>query len=344
RSDRDQRRRRDRHPARSTRRFDDVGLQRDAAAARRGANALRRRPSDGRLTRTRPCGRARRSVRREALVSRCTRRRGRSARARLRGGRGSRRRGGARSGGRADEPSAANSLDRTRRLPRRSRGRPPLRGQRTRDVPSPRGQRRVGVGAADRREPREHRAACGRARARRPRDRRRRCERRVRARAAAVAEAAVNFTWLYVAALYAIAIAIVRRASPMAAPRMADGRSQTADESQPLPSAVRHPPSIPWRVAALFYALTLAFLFRPMTGPYNNVAPDILKAVWPWQQPGFDKYSVSNFELQDVMFQLAPWMQQVHDQWRTLHVPLWNDLTGCGMPLLANMQSAALSP
>jgi len=154
----------------------------------------------------------------------------------------------------------------------------------------------------------------------------------------------VNFTWLYVAALYAIAIAIVRRASPMAAPRMADGRSQTADESQPLPSAVRHPPSIPWRVAALFYALTLAFLFRPMTGPYNNVAPDILKAVWPWQQPGFDKYSVSNFELQDVMFQLAPWMQQVHDQWRTLHVPLWNDLTGCGMPLLANMQSAALSP
>jgi len=123
----------------------------------------------------------------------------------------------------------------------------------------------------------------------------------------------VNFTWLYVAALYALAIALARRV-------------------------------VPWRVAVLFYALTLAFLFRPMTGPYNNVAPDILKAVWPWQEPGFDKYSVSNFELQDVMFQLGPWAEQVHDQWRTGHVPLWNDLAGCGMPLLANMQSAALSP
>jgi hypothetical protein len=154
-----------------------------------------------------------------------------------------------------------------------------------------------------------------------------------------VAEAAVNFTWLYVAVLYAIAVALTRRASPMA-----DGRWQMAGELEPLPSAIRHLPSIPWHVAALFYALTLAFLFRPMTGPYNNVAPDILKAVPPWKVAGFDKYSVSNFELQDVMFQLAPWAEQVHDQWRALHVPLWNDLAGCGMPLLANMQSAALSP
>jgi membrane protein YfhO len=149
-----------------------------------------------------------------------------------------------------------------------------------------------------------------------------------------VAEAAVNFTWLYVAVLYAIAVALANRS--------AERRGQSADEGSP--SALRPPPSTPWRVAALFYALTLAFLFRPMTGPYNNVAPDILKAVPPWKVAGFDKYSVSNFELQDVMFQLAPWAEQVHDQWRALHVPLWNDLAGCGMPLLANMQSAALSP
>ncbi len=120
----------------------------------------------------------------------------------------------------------------------------------------------------------------------------------------------MNPTWLYVGALYAIATWRV----------------------------------LPRRVALLFYALTLAFLFRPMTGPYNNVAPDVLKLMPPWQVAGFDKYAVSNFELQDVMFELAPWAEQARMQWRALRVPLWNDLAGSGMPLLANMQSAALSP
>jgi len=133
----------------------------------------------------------------------------------------------------------------------------------------------------------------------------------------------VNPTWLYVGALYALAVGggrLVRRAGGTPAPL------------------------VPWRVALLFYALTLAFLFRPMTGPYNNVAPDVLKLMPPWQQAGFDKYAVSNYELQDVMFELAPWAQQVRESWRALRVPLWNPLAGCGMPLLANMQSAALSP
>ncbi|HJQ39421.1 MAG TPA: YfhO family protein [Thermoanaerobaculia bacterium] len=120
----------------------------------------------------------------------------------------------------------------------------------------------------------------------------------------------MNPTWLYVGALYALVTWRV----------------------------------LPRRVALLFYALTLAFLFRPMTGPYNNVAPDVLKLMPPWQVAGFDKYAVSNFELQDVMFELAPWAEQARMQWRAGRVPLWNDLAGCGMPLLANMQSAALSP
>jgi len=126
----------------------------------------------------------------------------------------------------------------------------------------------------------------------------------------------MNPTFIYVAALYAAAVALARRARV----------------------------DLPWRVAALFYALVLAFLFRPMTGPYTNVAPDVLKLIPPWQVTGFDKYQVSNYELQDVMFELGPWAHQVREQWRALRVPLWNELAGCGMPLLANMQSAALSP
>lgn len=126
----------------------------------------------------------------------------------------------------------------------------------------------------------------------------------------------MNPTWLYVAALYALATLIVRRTKI----------------------------DLPWRIATLFYLLTLVFLFKPMTGEYNNVASDVLKLVPPWQVAGFDKYAVSNYELQDVMFELAPWAEQARQSWRSLRVPLWNPLAGCGMPLLANMQSAALSP
>ena len=129
----------------------------------------------------------------------------------------------------------------------------------------------------------------------------------------------MNPTWLYVGAAYAIAIALTRRARI----------------------------DFPWRVAVLFYLLVLGFLFRPMTGAYVNVAPDVLQLIAPWSAsapPGFDKYAVSNFELQDVMFQIAPWAHQAREQWRALRIPLWNELSACGMPLLANMQSGVFAP
>ena len=129
----------------------------------------------------------------------------------------------------------------------------------------------------------------------------------------------MNFAWLYVAVVYAIGVALARRAGV----------------------------GIPRRVAAAFYLLVLLFFFRPLTGPYVNVAPDVLKLIAPWSAsapPGFDKNDVSNYELQDVVFQFVPWTKQVHESWRSLRVPLWNPLTACGMPLMANMQSGALSP
>jgi hypothetical protein len=129
----------------------------------------------------------------------------------------------------------------------------------------------------------------------------------------------MNLAWLHVAVVYAAAVALARRARV----------------------------DLPWRVAGLFYLLVLAFFFRPMTGPYVNVAPEVLQLLPPWSAsapPGFDKYDVSNYELQDIVFQFIPWTKQVHDQWRTLQVPLWNDFAASGMPLMANMQSGALSP
>ena len=126
----------------------------------------------------------------------------------------------------------------------------------------------------------------------------------------------MNFAWLLAGAYYAAAVALARRAGV----------------------------DLPKRVALAFYLLVLAFFFKPLTGPYVNVAPDVLHVIAPWSSPGFTKDNVSNYDLQDVVFQFVPWTGQVHESWRAGKVPLWNPLTAAGMPLLANMQSGALSP
>jgi hypothetical protein len=129
----------------------------------------------------------------------------------------------------------------------------------------------------------------------------------------------VNLAWLYVGLVYAAAVALARRAGV----------------------------ELPRRIALLFYLLVLLFLWKPLTGPYVNVAPDVLLLIPPWSASapaGFDKFDVSNYELQDIVFQFIPWTQQVHASWRALKPPLWNPLAASGMPLLPNMQGGAMSP
>ena len=128
----------------------------------------------------------------------------------------------------------------------------------------------------------------------------------------------MNLTWLLVGVVYFAAIAFARRAT-----------------------------AIRWRVAALFYVLVLAWLWRPMTGPYVNVPTDVVQLVSPWSAiapPGLSKFTVSNYEMQDTVFQMTPWAHQVRESWKSLEPPLWNGSSGCGQPLLANMQSQGLSP
>jgi hypothetical protein len=128
----------------------------------------------------------------------------------------------------------------------------------------------------------------------------------------------LNPTFLYVAAVYAMAVALARRGG------------------NPLPR----------RIAILFYALVLVFLFKAMTGPYVCIATDIPKLIAPWSAsaPGMTKYTVMNGETHDVVMQLVPWAHQVREAWLSGRAPLWNALAGCGYPLLANAQSAAFSP
>src|SRR4051794_16007582 len=78
----------------------------------------------------------------------------------------------------------------------------------------------------------------------------------------------LNPTFLYVGAVYAIAVALARRGG------------------NPLPL----------RIAIFFYALVLVFLFKAMTGPYVCIATDIPKLIAPWSAsaPGLTKYTVMN--------------------------------------------------
>ncbi len=125
----------------------------------------------------------------------------------------------------------------------------------------------------------------------------------------------MNPTWLYVLAVYAVAVWLARRGG--------------------VP--------LPWRVAALFYALVLLFLFRPMTQAYVNLPVDYLQQLPPWAYLVRHGHAW-NGQLNDITTQMLPWAHQVREAWRSLHVPLWNARAGSGYPLLANGQSAALSP
>jgi hypothetical protein len=125
----------------------------------------------------------------------------------------------------------------------------------------------------------------------------------------------MNPTWLYVAALYALAVWLARRARV----------------------------DLPVRVALFFYALVLIFLFRPLTQHYVNLPVDIVLTLPPWHGVT-PKLRVANFEMNDIVMQIVPWAHQVREAWRHGTFPLWNALAGCGYPLLANGQSSGLSP
>jgi hypothetical protein len=124
----------------------------------------------------------------------------------------------------------------------------------------------------------------------------------------------MNPTWLYVAALYALAVWLARRCGV----------------------------ELRWRIAFFFYALVLIFLWRPMTQSYVNVPVDFLGALPPWVH--VQPMKPSNGEINDVVLQMVPWAREVREHWKSLRFPLWNAHSASGYPLLANGQSAAFSP
>ena len=119
----------------------------------------------------------------------------------------------------------------------------------------------------------------------------------------------MNPTWLYVGALYALAVWLARRFG-------VDFR---------------------WRIAAFFYLLVLLFLWRPMTQSYVNLPVDFLSGLPPWSFT--ERIRPQNGEINDVALQMVPWAHEVREQWKSLRFPLWNSHAVSGYPLLANGQS-----
>jgi hypothetical protein len=125
----------------------------------------------------------------------------------------------------------------------------------------------------------------------------------------------MNWTWLYLGALYVAAVALLRRGG--------------------------HEPRK--RVALFFFALVLGFFFQPLTQKYVNTQDDFLNTLPPWHFMVRTHDSI-NGEMNDIPLQHLPWGHQVREAWKSLRVPLWNEMNGSGYPLLANGQSQALSP
>jgi hypothetical protein len=125
----------------------------------------------------------------------------------------------------------------------------------------------------------------------------------------------MNWTWIYIGALYAGATALARR-------RGVD---------------------LPKKVALFFYALVLVFFFKPLTQHYVITQDDFLSTMPPWTFTAKVKEAI-NDEMNDIPLQHSVWGMQVRESWKSLKPPLWNQYAGSGYPLLANGQSQGLSP
>lgn len=125
----------------------------------------------------------------------------------------------------------------------------------------------------------------------------------------------MNPTWLFVAIVYGVAVALARRFG--------------AD--------------LPKRVALFFYALTLLFFWPAMTGPYVNVGVDNTIANPPWSFVREDAHAAIP-ELTDHATQIVPWAHVARESWKSLRAPIWNHHAASGYPLLGAAQSSALSP
>ncbi len=100
---------------------------------------------------------------------------------------------------------------------------------------------------------------------------------------------------------------------------------------------------VPWSIAALFLVLTIAFLHGAVFTSKLPVPVDDVMRGDPWHRVVGDvipRNAITN----DTVRLFLPWMQAAREELLHCRAPLWNRYSFSGYPLLANSQSAPLSP
>jgi hypothetical protein len=100
---------------------------------------------------------------------------------------------------------------------------------------------------------------------------------------------------------------------------------------------------VPWWVAILLMAMTLAFLHGAVFTSKLPVPVDEVARGYPWRGL-FGDIVAANPLTNDTAKLFLPWMQVARDELLHGRAPLWNRYSFAGYPLLANGESAPFSP
>ncbi len=94
-------------------------------------------------------------------------------------------------------------------------------------------------------------------------------------------------------------------------------------------------------IVSIWVLFCFPYFFRggaPFAASYQ------VTAFSPWSMYSQFGQPVKNGAMPDVITQIYPWRHVVMDSWKNRQIPLWNMYSFGGTPLLANYQSAVLSP
>ena len=100
----------------------------------------------------------------------------------------------------------------------------------------------------------------------------------------------------------------------------------------------------PLLFGAVLAGLVAAFLGESLFGGKVLSPADVLWVSASFREVAGPRYEPANRLLMDPVLQFEPWLEFSRASLRRGRLPLWNDLAGCGAPLLANGQSAVFDP
>jgi hypothetical protein len=100
---------------------------------------------------------------------------------------------------------------------------------------------------------------------------------------------------------------------------------------------------LPWRIVALSFVLTLAFLHGAVFSSRVPVPLGEVMRGYPYRGV-IGAVESRNPLTNDTVKQILPWMQVVREELAAGRVPLWNRYQFSGYPLLGNGQSAPFAP